>query len=261
MLWGQRGVRFRRLALNFAQKWRRDGAWSALRRSAEWLGERLRGHTSGDSRGQAFDHEFDIDTGGLIPLWQLSIDSPHMAEGVRYQACDPDWIRHCIESLAINYGDFVFVDLGSGKGRALLVASEYPFRSVVGVEFSPELNAIAVDNIRKCRNLHRRCADVSSVCCDVVFWKMPARNTVFFLYNPFGECVLRRVLEALRASLKLCERCIYIVYCNPVHAAVLDSQSFLERLDLPTVAAVYRHVPNARPKGNFGDAGRRSRRD
>ncbi len=58
-------------------------------------------------------------------------------------------LRYAIASLGIDVRRFVFVDLGSGKGRALLVASTLPFLRVEGVEFSAELHQIALDNIRK----------------------------------------------------------------------------------------------------------------
>jgi len=45
--------------------------------------------------------------------------------------------------------DFTFVDLGSGKGRVLLMASHYPFKRIIGVEFIPELHQVAQENIRK----------------------------------------------------------------------------------------------------------------
>jgi hypothetical protein len=37
--------------------------------------------------------------------------------------------------------------LGSGKGRALLVASELPFAKIIGVELSRELHRIAEQNL------------------------------------------------------------------------------------------------------------------
>ena len=41
-----------------------------------------------------------------------------------------------LADLGIYYPDCVFLDLGAGKGRALLLASQFPFKRIVGVEFS-----------------------------------------------------------------------------------------------------------------------------
>src|SRR5262245_21969711 len=186
------------------------------------------GRAAGD-----FDQEFGTDTGGVVPLWKLQIQSPYREHGVRYQASEPDFVRAAIESLPIRPEEFLYVDIGSGKGRTLLVASEYPFRRVIGVEFSPELNAVANENIRRYLSPRRKCSDVSSICADAVGWEFPAEDTTFFLYNPFGEDVLQRVLRNLRASLAQTERRIYIVYSNPLFAQPLDNADFLERIELP----------------------------
>jgi hypothetical protein len=45
--------------------------------------------------------------------------------------------------------DFTFIDLGSGKGRVLLMAAAYGFKRIIGVEFMPELHRVAEENIRK----------------------------------------------------------------------------------------------------------------
>jgi hypothetical protein len=35
--------------------------------------------------------------------------------------------------------EFNFIDLGSGKGRVLLMAADYPFKRIIGVEFMPSV--------------------------------------------------------------------------------------------------------------------------
>jgi hypothetical protein len=116
---------------------------------------------------------------------------------------------------------------------------------VIGVEFSAELHVVAGENIRRYQSPKRRCAAVSSVCADAAFWEPPTENTVFFLYNPFGEDVMRRVLDNLRVSLERNDRNIYMVYCNAVLAPMLDQADFLDRIELPIHAAVYEHKARA----------------
>lgn len=41
-----------------------------------------------------------------------------------------------LESLVIDYSDYTFIDIGSGMGRNLLIASEYPFQRIIGIEIS-----------------------------------------------------------------------------------------------------------------------------
>jgi hypothetical protein len=237
---GKRCSQIEALYQSLSHKFRQDGAGAVLQRGIEklWLKVR-RAHVPATS---TFDREFGTDTGGIVPLWRLDIQSPYREQGVRYQASDPDFVRTAIEKLPIRPEEFVYMDIGSGKGLTLLVASEYPFRRVLGVEFSPDLNLVAAENIRRYRSPKRRCGDVSSICADAASYEFPAENMILFLYNPFGEDVLRRMLGNLRTSLEQSEREIYMIYSNPIFARLLDDSGFLERVEIPINAAVYRHT-------------------
>jgi SAM-dependent methyltransferase len=196
----------------------------------------------------AFDDEFGTDTERIVPLWKLAIASSNGAEGIRYQTIDPTQIRSAIKSLPINPADFVFVDLGSGKGRSLLIASEFPFKQIIGVEFSQKLNNIAVANIAK----HPRpaCGNVISLHQDAALFDFPPENLVIYLYHPFGEAVFHGVLENLASSIKENDRPIYIIYFNPLFAHLLDATATLRRVDLLTAAAVYMHQAPASNSSN-----------
>ncbi len=164
-----------------------------------------------------------------MALWKLHIESPHLEQGVRYQPSDPDFVRAAIENLPIRFEEFTFVDIGSGKGRTLLIASEYSFRRIIGVEFSGELKAIADKNIRKYRSKKHICNDISSICADAAV----------------GEDVLRRMLANLKISLMQSRRQVYIVYSNPIFASLLDKSDFLKRVEISMQAAVYRDAFNS----------------
>ncbi|TKT74898.1 class I SAM-dependent methyltransferase [Aquamicrobium sp. LC103] len=238
-----RGAQLRSLLRAVADKAARDGVGATLKRSAAIAAARLSGRSPQPRTSGGFDAEFGTDTQEIVPLWRLDIDSPFRAQGVRYEASDPEVVRKTLDSLPIRHEDFTFVDLGSGKGRTLLVASEYPFRRVLGVEFSPELCDIARENFRRYVGPRVRCADVMSVCADAADWPPPRGNLVFFLFNPFGKDVFERVIAGLASSLGEEDRTVYLIYCNAVHAGLLDACGFLERLALPVPAAIYRHVP------------------
>jgi len=45
-----------------------------------------------------------------------------------------------MQAMPIDLSKFTFIDLGAGKGRALLMASDYLFQKIIGVEFMPELH-------------------------------------------------------------------------------------------------------------------------
>ena len=93
-----------------------------------------------------------------------------------------------------DYSQYTFVDMGSGKGRMLFVAAEYPFRKVIGVEFANELHDEAVANIRRYKHAKRRCGDIESVHADAAEFEFPNENLVIYLFNPFGPEVMGRML-------------------------------------------------------------------
>jgi hypothetical protein len=71
--------------------------------------------------------------------------------------------RHLLRALPIeDCSLYTFVDMGSGKGRMLLLAAEYPFRQIQGVEFAVELHDQATANIHRYTSARRRCARIES---------------------------------------------------------------------------------------------------
>lgn len=242
--------RIKALCLAVLRKFDQDGVGAVVRRLIEVLREWLVVGTVRDPTDASFDREFGTDTDGVVPLWKLQIKSPNREQGVRYQASDPDFVRMAIQSLPIRHEEFVYIDLGSGKGRTLLVASEYPFQQVIGIEFSAELSSIAAINILRYRSPKRRCTIIESICIDASSYDFPDENTILFMYNPFGEDVLRRVLQNLRKSLTQMRREVFVIYSNPVFARLFDETDFLERIDSPLNAVVYRHAPKRSVESN-----------
>ena len=182
-----------------------------------------------------FDRAYDVDTdgdfGGWTYLSDLSIPSPNWIHGNNYTGIDPERFSGILAGVTIKFEDFVFIDFGSGKGRALLLASEFPFKRIVGVEFSPELHAAAVDNIRKYKTPLQHCNAVESVCMDFVDFHLPPEPSVLFFFDPCAEMVFEILLNNIERSFHEHPREIYIVYVAPSpNLHLLDSAGFLLRL-------------------------------
>jgi hypothetical protein len=94
-----------------------------------------------------FDRTYHVDTAGTTELDGLEVVGNHRDLGHRYRGTDPQLFRTAIGSLPIHHEDFVFIDFGSGKGKALFLAAEWPFKAIIGVEFAPALHRIAESNI------------------------------------------------------------------------------------------------------------------
>ena len=163
-----------------------------------------------------YDTQHKLDTGGKIELEDLSIESETKEFGVFYQAVFPDRFRHWIDSLNIEPRDFLFVDIGAGKGRALFLAQDFGFKRVEGVEFAKELVDVCRQNIRVREADGLKRARVSILHMDALLYPFPGEPTVLFINNPFGETVMRQFVERLRQSLHHTPRPLKIVYGNPV---------------------------------------------
>ena len=116
---------------------------------------------------------------------------------------------------------FSFIDIGSGKGRTLMMASEYPFRRILGVELLPELNRVACENLETFKSDHQRCFAVESICADARDFQFPDEPLLVYLFHPLPEAGLRKVIANLEASLKRKPRPVFVLYHNPLLDHVL----------------------------------------
>jgi SAM-dependent methyltransferase len=157
-----------------------------------------------------------------------------------YQPTEPALFDEMMASLPIDFEKFTFIDLGSGKGRTLLMASKYPFRKIIGIELMPELHRTAEKNIRDYRNPTQRCTDIVSVLTDASDAEFPGTHLVIYLFNPLPQRALCEVLERLRNSLTRAPRPVWIVYHNPLLEDVLRTSAFLEKVGGTHQYSVYR---------------------
>ncbi|HTC75772.1 MAG TPA: class I SAM-dependent methyltransferase [Edaphobacter sp.] len=125
------------------------------------------------------------------------------------------------------YSKYTFIDVGSGKGRVLFVAAEYPFRKVMGVEFSNALHDDAVANLKRYKFPKRRCADIEPVHADAREFEFPNDNLVIYLFNPFGEEVMERMLANLERSLARHPRHVIVVMLWPEHSDVVERMGIM----------------------------------
>jgi len=144
-----------------------------------------------------------------------------------YQPTDPALFHEMMASLPIAFEQFTFVDLGSGNGRTLLMASEYPFRKIVGVELLAELHHVAQENIRAYHSATQRCTQIEALCADASEFIFPDTPMVLYLFNPLPEPGLRRTIRNLEQSLRQWPRPIWIVYHNPAMSSILAASPAL----------------------------------
>ena len=161
-----------------------------------------------------------------------------------YQPTDPALFREMMAALPIDFREFTFIDIGSGKGRTLLLASDYPFRRIVGVELIKELHRSAEENIAAflSRKTAQYPALIESVCMDASEFPFPETPLLVYLFNPLPEARLRRTLQNLARSWESKPRPIWIVYHNPLLERVLAESSTFVKAVGATQYSVFRSV-------------------
>jgi hypothetical protein len=160
-----------------------------------------------------FDEIHGTDTGGKVRLHELEISSPNTAYGSPYEATSVDIFPRAMSRISIDHSTFDFIDLGSGKGRVLLMASAYPFRRIIGIEFSQELHRIAERNVLLFKRDQRKCSQIITRHQDASEYEIAGQRLVLYLFDPFKEPVLAQILTRIkRLSMSLPEFKLIIIY-------------------------------------------------
>lgn len=186
-----------------------------------------------------YDCDFGVDTTwARLPM---SVRLREVFTERLYQPTVPEEFSEIMQHLAtVDFAEYTFIDLGSGKGRALLLAAMYPFKEVVGVEVQEELHHIAEQNIANFDVAGRQCNDVHSMCLDARYYEFPKTPIVLYLFNPFPVYVMESVIDHLRQSMEVHPRTVYVLYNAPWEKKVLEKAKFLEKFTETSQYILYR---------------------
>ena len=183
-----------------------------------------------------FDRKHGVHTSGLIPGRFLKTGHRHDRHSTAYFGVAPSVFHELVRRWqrtrpCASIQDITFVDVGAGMGRAMLLAAEFPFRKVTGIELNPILARIARQNLRIWRSNGRR-APMRIVSGDALDMRSPKGPTLVFLFNPFGAPVMRRFLPNLAKSFadRPCQ--LDLLYVNNEQEHVLECQPGFTRLFL-----------------------------
>ncbi len=191
----------------------------------EGLGRALRESLPDRRRARYGDLDFDFENSVDTTRSNTKLFPQFIATvtGSPYFASEPWLFDQMIQALPIDFEQFTFVDLGSGKGRALLMASKHPFQRIIGVEFMPDLNVIARQNIAGDSRIE--CLEM-----DARDLEFPAGPMIVYLFNPFPEPVFAAVLKRLECSWRNNPRPVYLAYRSPEFENLLAASKWLERV-------------------------------
>ncbi len=201
---------------------------------------------------QRFDIKYHVDTQIPVAVADLETTAPGAKFANRYQGTPVAVLHRIIRRLKVDRQRFTFIDLGSGKGRVLLIAAQYPFKSVVGVEFSKTLHDIALMNIQKFVGAGATYTSVTSKNCDAgEFDFSDIGDKIVFCYNSFAADLMIQVLNNLNAPAQKPGETIF-AYLGGMPSAVwqrlalfpiIDKGEFLTEFDTYEQYSIYRIDP------------------
>jgi SAM-dependent methyltransferase len=162
-----------------------------------------------------FDLRYGTDTSSKEKSVDPEVTNVTAADAIRYAPTRARHFHALMHDFGFPHGS-VFVDVGCGKGKVLLMAMGYPFKRVVGVEFSSRLCNIARNNVeRYCRK--KSLSNMVAIHhCDIVDYDIKLDENVFYFYNPFNERVMTRVIDNIARSQHQYPRPIWLLYYNPI---------------------------------------------
>lgn len=176
-----------------------------------------------------FDRQLGVSTGGNVRPKAKSVIGNNWLHGVNYQPVDPAEFRLTLERLQLPFEKFTFVDFGCGKGRALLLAAEYPFKRVAGIEYCVELSTIARQNLAKAPRAKRR-SEIEVIDGDAAAFPIPDGPLALYFFNPFGEPVMQSVANNVVSSFRRSPRRIVVIYFTPYYSRVWESTGLFQKL-------------------------------
>ena len=187
-----------------------------------------------------FDVENNVMTSGLIPGRLLKTGHAHDRHSTAYFGVAPSVFHSLLKrwqrtAPCASIEKFTFIDVGAGMGRAMLLAAEYPFRNVVGIELNPALAGVARRNLSAWRLGGRAKAPVRVIEGDALQVAFPVGPCLLFLFNPFGGSVIRRLLARIAKNLATRPGKCDLLYVNNEQDRIIERRSGFTRLYLGQV--------------------------
>lgn len=170
-----------------------------------WRWEGLKNKVFDWRHGTSTHQECSLNTQGVTDVQALQGNNVYR----------PFWRKEffdAIKTLDVDLTNYAFVDIGSGKGKLLLLASNFPFSDIVGVEYAPSLHAIALKNVRRLKSAKH--SAITCVNADAMTWELPTSPTVYFLYNPFDLETTRAFFERLDEHVARTRLPTFMIYGN-----------------------------------------------
>ncbi len=205
--------------------------WSLAQRgligTLQVVARRATQHASKPVAQHPFDLEHGVDTSGLIGGGDLRAGHAHDVYITGYYGMAPSRftgsIDRWMETPPLNpMESYSFIDLGCGKGRAVMLASRLRFRETIGVELNRELVEIAKGNAETWKAAGRALCPMRIEEGDATEFELPDGPCLIYMANPFGAPVMQCLLDKLKIQTAVGTRRLDVLYQNPEQEAVFQ---------------------------------------
>ncbi|WP_179344869.1 rRNA adenine N-6-methyltransferase family protein [Winogradskyella ursingii] len=170
-----------------------------------------------------FDWKYGLDTEAWVSHEDLVNENKLAEHTGHYQAINVILIKNILNRLNLSK-EQTFVDYGSGKGRVLLLAAEYGFKKVKGIELSKKLCDIALKNIDIYKSKRNISQNIDVLNIDATTYQLKKEDTILHFFNPFNGIIFEKVVNNIKKSLEEHPRKMTIIYMNPLEKATLESK-------------------------------------
>lgn len=170
------------------------------------------------------EKKYSINTTGADELHNLEKQGIDISHATIYMPVSYSLLEDLFEQLPAGRH---FLDLGSGKGRALCVAAHKGFTQVTGLDFSKALCHTATENLTKTKE-QVSTFNFKVINNDAFYFDIPDDVDCIFLFNPFDEIIMSAVVNNICSSLQNNPRKISIIYVNPLHKELFLKAGFTE---------------------------------
>lgn len=200
------------------------------------------------ARARYFDWRHGIETCRPLAVESMrDVPADAARHAVHYEPTNLLKFERAMAALNLDPPGCTFIDYGSGKGRVLLLAAAWPFRRIVGVEFSPELHAAAEANVAAFSRSTGRLPPIECRCLNALEYQPPTGDLVAYFYNPFDANILAPVVQRLLESDTAGERRVMAIYVNPMHRCVFEASGRWRLLVEDPALMVYQCGPGRPP--------------
>lgn len=171
------------------------------------------------------EKKYGISTTSANDLSEFQIKGNQLSHATEYMPVNYFTIEKVLNHLPAKVKEGRFLDIGCGKGRALCVAAAYGFTKLSGIDFAKQLIEAAAENLALTKKRYPS-IDYDLIWSDISTLNISGNVTTVFLFNPFDEVLMKKIIHIINQSLQYFPRDIYVIYCSPRHEELFFADGY-----------------------------------